>query len=86
VHNWGQKSGPQPTEGKNPDRVAVDETVIQLDDQRYWLYAAINPDTDEFLHVKLGTAQNIGLSGLFFSELREKHEVSDAVFLVDGAP
>jgi transposase-like protein len=86
VHNWIQKAGLQPTEGKNPDHVAVDETVIQLDDQRYWLYAAIDPETDEFLHVKLGTSQNLGLSEIFFGELREKHDVSDAVFLLDGAP
>jgi transposase-like protein len=35
VHNWVQKAGLQPTEGKSPDRVAVDETVIQINDQRY---------------------------------------------------
>ncbi|WP_311173389.1 IS6 family transposase [Halobellus ordinarius] len=85
VHNWVQKAGLQPTEGESPERVAVDETVIQIDDQRYWLYAAVDPDTNEFLHVKLGTAQNLGISEIFLGELREKHDVSDAVFLVDGA-
>jgi transposase-like protein len=80
-----QKAALQPTEGKSPDRVAVNETVIQIDDQRYWLYAAVDPDRNEFLHVKLGTAQNLGLSEIFLGELREKHDVSDAVFLVDGA-
>ena len=85
VHNWVQKAGLQPTEGKTPDHVAVDETVIQVDDQRYWLYAAVDPDSNEFLHVKLGTAQNLGLSEIFFRELREKHDVENAVFLVDGA-
>jgi transposase-like protein len=86
VHNWVQKAGLQPTDGKSPDRVAVDETVIRVDDQRFWLYAAADPDTNEFLHLKLGTAQNYGLSVRFFHELREKHDVDDAVFLVDGAP
>jgi putative transposase len=85
VHNWVQKAGLQPTEDKSPDHVAVDETVIQIDDQRYWLYAAVDPETNEFLHIKLGTAQNLGLSEIFFGELREKHDVEDAVFLVDGA-
>jgi len=85
VHNWVQKANLQPTEGKSPDHVAVDETVIRIDDQRYWLYAAVDTETNEFLHVKLGTAQNLGLSEIFFRELREKHDVSDAVFLVDGA-
>ncbi len=72
VHNWVQKAELQPEEGQQPDHVAVDETMIQIDDQRYWLYAAVDIDTNEFLHVKLGTAQNTGLSSLFFSELKQK--------------
>lgn len=59
--------------------------MIQLDDQRYWLYAAVDPSTNEFRHVKLGTVQNLGLSEIFIGELREKHDVEDAVSLVDGA-
>ena len=47
-----QKADLQPTAGKQPDHVALDETVIQLDAQRYRLYAAIDPETNEFLHVK----------------------------------
>jgi len=35
MHNWVQEAGLQPAEGKNPDHVAVDETVIQINDQRY---------------------------------------------------
>ena len=34
VHNWVQKAGPQPADGKNPDHVAVNETVIQINNQR----------------------------------------------------
>ena len=49
VHNWVQKAGLQPVSGKNPNHVAVDETVIQLNDQRFWRYAAADPDSDEFL-------------------------------------
>jgi transposase-like protein len=79
-----QKADLQPVGGKRPDHVAVDETVIK--DHRHRLYAAVDPDANEFLHVKLGTAQNLGLSELLFTELREKHGVFDIVFLVDGAP
>lgn len=35
VHNWVQKADLQPTDGKNPNHVALDETVIHLNDQRY---------------------------------------------------
>lgn len=49
VHNWVQKVDLQPFDGANPDHVAVDETVIQLNDERFWLYAAVGPDTNRLL-------------------------------------
>ena len=42
VHNWVQKAELQPIDDADPDHVAVDETVIQLNDERYWLYAAVD--------------------------------------------
>ncbi|WP_222914248.1 IS6 family transposase [Natrinema sp. SYSU A 869] len=86
VHNWVQKAELQPTDGKQPDHIALDETVIQLDDQRYWLYAAVDSETNEFLHVKLYSTRTTALTSIFLTELREKHDVDDAVFLVDSAP
>jgi transposase-like protein len=53
VHNWVHKADLQPETGRSPDHVAVDETVIQLDDQQYWLYAAVDPDSNDLLHTKL---------------------------------
>jgi transposase-like protein len=86
VHNWVQKADLQPLDGVNPDHVAVDETVIQLDDERYWLYAAVDPATTRLLHVRLFPTRTQALTEMFLSELREKHLLDDAVFLVDGAP
>ncbi len=86
VHNWVQKAGLQPDDGKDPNHVAVDETVIQLNDQRYWLYAVVDPETGEFLHVRLFPSRTIVISKQFFAELAEKHHVADSLFLVDGAP
>jgi transposase-like protein len=80
-----RKAELQPAEGKSPDHVAVDETVIQLNDQRYWLYAAVDPETNEFLHVKLFPTRNTALTKLFLRELREKHDIEDSLFLIDGA-
>lgn len=85
VHNWVQKAGLHPNSGKNPNHVAIDETVIQLNDQRYWLYAAVDPETNEFLHVRLFPTRTTVLTKQFVEELREKHHVENAVFLVDGA-
>ena len=35
VHRWVQKADLQPADGVNPDHVALDETVIQLNSERY---------------------------------------------------
>ncbi|QZP37522.1 IS6 family transposase [Halobaculum magnesiiphilum] len=86
VHNWVQKADLQPLDGANPDHVAVDETVIQLNDERFWLYAAVDPATNRLLHVTLSPTRNQAITEMFLSELREKHLVDDAVFLVDSAP
>jgi transposase-like protein len=86
VHNWVQKADLQPLDGVNPDHVAVDEPVIQLDDDRYWLYAAVDPATTRLLHVRLFPTRTQALTEMVLSELREKHLVDDAAFLVDGAP
>ena len=65
--------------------IAVDETVIQLSDEQYWLYAAVDPETNELLHTALEPTTNKGITHRFFAELREKHDVDDAVLLIDGS-
>ncbi|MXR19075.1 IS6 family transposase [Halobacterium bonnevillei] len=85
VHNWGHKADLQPESGRCPDHVAVDETVIQLNDEQYWLYAAVDPETNEVLHTTLEPTTTNVLAHSFLTELAEKHDVSDAVFLVDGS-
>jgi len=59
--------------------------VIQLNDQQYWLYAAVDPATNELLYTGLETTTNTGLAEAFLTELSEKHNVENAVFLVDGS-
>jgi transposase-like protein len=86
VPNWIQKADLQPTEGPNPNYVTVDETVIRVNDQRYSLFAAVDPDTNRLLHIRLFPTRNQALTEMFLAELREKHLVSDATFLVDTAP
>ena len=85
VHNWIHKADLQPEPNQNPDHVAVDETVIRLNDEQYWLYAAVDPETDELLHTRLEPIKNSVIAQTFFAELREKHDVDDAVFLIDGS-
>ena len=85
VHNWVHKADLQPESGRSPDHVAVDETVIQLNDEQDWLYAAVDPDTNELLHTKLEPTRTNVIAHAFFTELREKHDIDNAVFLIDGA-
>lgn len=85
VHDWVQKADLQPTSDANPDHIALDETVIRINGQQYWLYAAVDPDSNEFLHVRLFTTTTTAVTQQFLRELREKYDISAAVFLVDHA-
>jgi len=44
-----QKADRQPATDANPNHVAIDETVIRIDNQQYWLYAAVDPETNSIL-------------------------------------
>ena len=59
--------------------------MIQLDDEYYWLYAAVDPESNELLHTALEPTTNSAFARSFFAELHEKHDVDDAVFLIDGS-
>jgi putative transposase len=41
-----QKADLQPVSGNAPNQIAVNETVIRINDQQLWLYAATNPQTN----------------------------------------
>ena len=85
VHDWVQKANLQPAGDASPDHIALDETVIRINGQQFWLYAAVNPDTNNFLHIRLFTTTTTALTQKFLRELREKHDIEDTVFLVDYA-
>ena len=85
VHNWVHKADLQPESGRNPDHVAVDETVIRLNNEQYCLYSAVDPETNELLHTTLEPTTNKVIAHRFFAELREKHDVDGAVFLIDDS-
>lgn len=86
VDNWVRKTDLQPTDGSQPDHVTLDETVIHLTDQRYWLYAALDPKANGFHHIRPFSTGNEGITSMFLSELTENREIDDAVILVDSGP
>lgn len=59
--------------------------MIQINDQQFWLYAAIDSDTGKFLHIRLFKTTTTALTQQSLRELQQKHDVKDAVFLVDYA-
>jgi len=79
VHNWVHRGELQPESGQSPDHVAVDETVIRLNDEQYWLYAAVDPETNELLHTQLEPTTNSVLAQQFLAQFREKHDVDDVL-------
>ncbi len=58
--------------------------MIQLNDEQYWLYAAVDPDTNELLHTTLEPTTNTVIAHSFLTELSEKHDVDTAVFSLMG--
>jgi transposase-like protein len=86
VHNWVTKADLQPTASRAPNQVALDETVIRVNDQQYWLYVVIDPETNDYLHVRLFPTYSSGIPSIFLGELKQKHDMEGAKFLVDGAP
>ncbi len=49
--------------------------MIQLNDEYYWLYATIDPETNELLHTTLEPTRNTVIAHAFFANFREKHGV-----------
>ena len=45
VHNWVQKAELQPISTVSADQLAVDEKMIRLHGEEFWLYGAVDPET-----------------------------------------
>jgi len=65
VHDWVQKADLQPASDASPDQIAVDETVIRINGHQYWLYAAVNPNSNRFLHIRLFPTTTTALAERF---------------------
>ena len=85
IHDWVHQADLQPAPDTAPNQIAVDETVIRVNGHREWLYDAVDPKTNELLHVWLFQARTTERTLLFLRELHDKVPVERATFLVDGA-
>jgi hypothetical protein len=48
VYNWIHKAELQLEDDQSPDQVTVDKKVIWIDGEQYWLYAAVDPESNKF--------------------------------------
>ena len=87
IHHWYQSFAEYYEQDftADPDRIAVDEKQIQLEEeQQVWLYAAIDVDSKVVLHARLSQHRGTEPATTFLRELKEEHCVGNAEFLVDG--
>ncbi len=80
-----QKASLQPRGSESLNRVAVDQKSIRINNEQYWLYAAVDPEINRILHSRLFPTYTIAIAREFLTELAEKHNVRDAVFLIADA-
>jgi transposase-like protein len=85
VHDWIHKADLHLKEDHSPDHVAVDKTVIRVDDEKYWLYIAADPVVNELRYTTLVLTRMNTIAHLLLHELREKYGVDHAVVRVDSA-
>lgn len=80
VHNWIHKADLQPKDSHSPDHVAVDETAIHLGDERYWLYAAVDSESNSLLYMKLEPVRNNIFAHEFFTNSARNTASSTSCF------
>jgi putative transposase len=69
---------------RKPSWVAIDEIAVKINGEWSWLYAAIDLDTRLILDAQSFGCHDTDPAAAFLHGLREKHDLSEAVFLVDG--
>ena len=86
VWNWTHDLAESPADPPTaePSRVAVDEKQIEVDGEEKWLYAAIDTESKLLLEIDVYSRRGTDPAAAFLHRLTEKHDVSDAEFLVDG--
>jgi len=85
IHNWVHKADLQPISTVTADQLAIDEKMIRLHGDEYWLYGAVDPYTNELLHVSLFPTTTKRTTRWFLTDLHHRYQPDDVLFLVDDA-
>ena len=59
--------------------------MIRLHGQKFWLYGAVYPYTNEILHVSLYPTANKQTMRWFLTELHRRYQLDHLTFLIDDA-
>jgi transposase-like protein len=73
IHDWVDKADLQPLSTVSGDQLAVDETMIRLNGQQFWLYGAVDRYTNEILHVSLYPTATKQTTRWFLTELHRRY-------------
>ena len=63
----------------------VGEKVIRINGDDYWLYGAVDPETNEILHFRLFPTATKRTMRWFLTEPHRRYRLDDVEFLVDDA-
>ena len=85
IHNWVHKADLQPISTVSADQLAVDEKVIRVNGDDHWLYGAVDPETNEILHLRLFPTTTKQTTRWFLAELHRRYQLDGVEFLVDDA-
>ena len=67
IHNWVHKAELQPVSTVTEEQIAVDEKMIRINGDDHWLYGAIDPKTNEVIHLSLFPATTNRRRGGFWT-------------------
>jgi transposase-like protein len=79
------KAEVQPASTVSANQLAVDEKMIRLHGQQFWLYGAVDPVTNEIVAISLFLTTNKVTTRWFLDDLHQHCWLTDVTVLVDGA-
>ncbi len=85
IHNWVYKADLQPASTVTADQLVVNEKVIRVNGDDYWLYGALDPETNKILQFRLFPTTTKQTTRWFLTELHRRYQLDNVEFLVDDA-
>jgi len=61
------------------DQLAVDEKMIRLHGEEFWLYGAVDPETNEVLHARLSPTTTKQTTRWFLNDLHRRYQLDGVV-------